>query len=147
MSCADIFHLLFVGSVLRNSSYLSTNSWRALTVLILLEWGSGCVLKLKILLNEGLLIAILVHVTYKWPIYNWSLSYFLCGRFTGLIAGINDVDPVRWPGSKWKCLLVWDCGLSNFFFWQYGLSNFNNVLLFIFVKLCLEMSASVCFEL
>ncbi|WJX26702.1 Arf GTPase arf3 [Trifolium repens] len=30
-------------------------------------------------------------------------------RFTGLIAGINDVDPVRWPGSKWKCLLVrWD---------------------------------------
>ncbi|XP_012569005.1 auxin response factor 3 isoform X3 [Cicer arietinum] len=30
-------------------------------------------------------------------------------RFTGLIAGISDVDPVRWPGSKWKCLLVrWD---------------------------------------
>ncbi|XP_027932224.1 auxin response factor 3-like isoform X1 [Vigna unguiculata] len=30
-------------------------------------------------------------------------------RFTGLIAGISDVDPVRWPGSKWRCLLVrWD---------------------------------------
>ncbi|KAI5447907.1 auxin response factor 3 isoform X1 [Lathyrus oleraceus] len=30
-------------------------------------------------------------------------------RFTGLIAGISDVDPHRWPGSKWKCLLVrWD---------------------------------------
>lgn len=30
-------------------------------------------------------------------------------RFTGLIAGISDADPVRWPGSKWKCLLVrWD---------------------------------------
>ncbi|KAK7290760.1 hypothetical protein RIF29_05421 [Crotalaria pallida] len=26
-------------------------------------------------------------------------------RFTGLIAGISDVDPVRWPGSKWRCLL------------------------------------------
>jgi hypothetical protein len=110
---SDIFHLFFVGSVLRNSSYLSTNSWRALIVLILLEWGSGCVLKLKILQSEGLLISILAHVTYKWPIYNWSLSNFWCGRFTGLIAGINDVDPVRWPGSKWKCLLVWDCGLSN----------------------------------
>ncbi|KAJ1402108.1 DNA-binding barrel domain superfamily [Sesbania bispinosa] len=30
-------------------------------------------------------------------------------RFTGLIAGISDADPVRWPGSKWRCLLVrWD---------------------------------------
>lgn len=27
-------------------------------------------------------------------------------RFTGLIAGISDVDPHRWPGSKWKCLMV-----------------------------------------
>ncbi|XP_058100621.1 auxin response factor 2-like isoform X6 [Magnolia sinica] len=30
-------------------------------------------------------------------------------RYTGLITGIGDIDPVRWPGSKWKCLLVrWD---------------------------------------
>ncbi|KAK7327813.1 hypothetical protein VNO77_21904 [Canavalia gladiata] len=30
-------------------------------------------------------------------------------RFTGSIAGICDADPVRWPGSKWRCLLVrWD---------------------------------------
>ncbi|XP_061338644.1 auxin response factor 3-like [Gastrolobium bilobum] len=30
-------------------------------------------------------------------------------RYTGLIVGITDVDPVRWPGSKWRCLLVrWD---------------------------------------
>ncbi|KAJ7968620.1 Auxin response factor [Quillaja saponaria] len=30
-------------------------------------------------------------------------------RCTGLITGISDVDPVSWPGSKWKCLLVrWD---------------------------------------
>ncbi|KAI4306433.1 hypothetical protein L6164_029710 [Bauhinia variegata] len=27
----------------------------------------------------------------------------------GLIVGISDVDPVRWPGSKWRCLMVrWD---------------------------------------
>ncbi|KAI3466706.1 hypothetical protein Pfo_023369 [Paulownia fortunei] len=30
-------------------------------------------------------------------------------RCSGLIIGVSDVDPVRWPGSKWKCLLVrWD---------------------------------------
>ncbi|KAK7319747.1 hypothetical protein RJT34_04472 [Clitoria ternatea] len=30
-------------------------------------------------------------------------------RFAGLIVGITDVDPVRWPGSKWRCLVVrWD---------------------------------------
>ncbi|XP_051125058.1 auxin response factor 3 [Andrographis paniculata] len=28
---------------------------------------------------------------------------------SGLIVGIGDVDPTRWPGSKWKCLVVrWD---------------------------------------
>ncbi|XP_073025936.1 auxin response factor 3-like [Primulina eburnea] len=28
---------------------------------------------------------------------------------SGIIIGVSDVDPVRWPGSKWKCLLVrWD---------------------------------------
>ncbi|GMH26955.1 hypothetical protein Nepgr_028798 [Nepenthes gracilis] len=31
------------------------------------------------------------------------------GRYTGVITGIGDVDPLRWPGSKWRCLLVrWD---------------------------------------
>ncbi|CAA6665791.1 unnamed protein product [Spirodela intermedia] len=30
-------------------------------------------------------------------------------RHTGLITGVGDRDPSRWPGSKWKCLLVrWD---------------------------------------
>ncbi|XP_068657892.1 auxin response factor 3-like [Aristolochia californica] len=30
-------------------------------------------------------------------------------RYTGVISGIDDLDPVRWPGSKWRCLLVrWD---------------------------------------
>ncbi|KAL3519835.1 hypothetical protein ACH5RR_017984 [Cinchona calisaya] len=30
-------------------------------------------------------------------------------RCAGLIVGISDIDPVRWPGSKWRCLLVrWD---------------------------------------
>ncbi|KAG9447765.1 hypothetical protein H6P81_013893 [Aristolochia fimbriata] len=30
-------------------------------------------------------------------------------RYTGVISGIGDLDPVRWPGSKWRCLLVrWD---------------------------------------
>ncbi|EES18504.1 hypothetical protein SORBI_3009G196900 [Sorghum bicolor] len=30
-------------------------------------------------------------------------------RSFGLISGISEVDPIRWPGSKWKSLLVkWD---------------------------------------
>ncbi|KAL6546562.1 Arf GTPase arf3 [Orobanche minor] len=30
-------------------------------------------------------------------------------RCSGVIVGVGDVDPTRWPGSKWKCLLVrWD---------------------------------------
>lgn len=39
-------------------------------------------------------------------------------RRSGIIAGINDVDPMRWPGSKWRSLLVrWgdgtDCNSQN----------------------------------
>ncbi|KAL5575346.1 hypothetical protein UlMin_017045 [Ulmus minor] len=35
-------------------------------------------------------------------------------RYTGLITGINDMDPIRWPGSKWRCLVVrWDDTDSN----------------------------------
>ncbi|KAJ0017297.1 hypothetical protein Pint_10500 [Pistacia integerrima] len=35
-------------------------------------------------------------------------------RCTGLITGISDVDPLRWPGSKWRCLLVrWDDSEAN----------------------------------
>uniref|UniRef100_A0A6N2KFT3 Auxin response factor n=1 Tax=Salix viminalis TaxID=40686 RepID=A0A6N2KFT3_SALVM len=30
-------------------------------------------------------------------------------RYTGIITGVSELDPARWPGSKWKCLLVrWD---------------------------------------
>ncbi|KAJ4850757.1 hypothetical protein Tsubulata_035817 [Turnera subulata] len=30
-------------------------------------------------------------------------------RYTGMITGISDLDPARWPGSKWRCLVVrWD---------------------------------------
>ncbi|KAM6551167.1 hypothetical protein CsatB_000975 [Cannabis sativa] len=35
-------------------------------------------------------------------------------RYTGLVTGIGDMDPVRWPGSKWRCLAVrWDDIDSN----------------------------------
>ncbi|KAH9797143.1 auxin response factor 3 [Citrus sinensis] len=35
-------------------------------------------------------------------------------RYTGVIMGVGDMDPVRWPGSKWRCLLVrWDDVESN----------------------------------
>lgn len=31
---------------------------------------------------------------------------FLFGRYTGLVTGTSELDPLRWPGSKWKCLVV-----------------------------------------
>ncbi|KAG2327872.1 hypothetical protein Bca52824_010600 [Brassica carinata] len=35
-------------------------------------------------------------------------------RSPGIITGINDLDPIRWPGSKWRCLLVrWDDTEAN----------------------------------
>ncbi|KAL6838551.1 hypothetical protein ACP4OV_031607 [Aristida adscensionis] len=34
-------------------------------------------------------------------------------RSSGSISGISEVDGIRWPGSKWKCLLVrWDCNTN-----------------------------------
>ncbi|KAK1422699.1 hypothetical protein QVD17_17985 [Tagetes erecta] len=31
-------------------------------------------------------------------------------RSTGIIIRVNDIDPEKWPGSKWRCLMVqWDC--------------------------------------
>ncbi|XP_020886088.1 auxin response factor 4 [Arabidopsis lyrata subsp. lyrata] len=30
-------------------------------------------------------------------------------RCAGVVAGVYDLDPYRWPNSKWRCLLVrWD---------------------------------------
>ncbi|XP_022142187.1 auxin response factor 3 isoform X2 [Momordica charantia] len=35
-------------------------------------------------------------------------------RYTGLISGVGDVDPIRWPGSRWRSLVVrWDDVESN----------------------------------
>ncbi|KAL5220520.1 hypothetical protein ABZP36_025233 [Zizania latifolia] len=39
-------------------------------------------------------------------------------RRAGMIAGVSEVDPIRWPGSKWRSLLVrWedatDCNFQN----------------------------------
>ncbi|KAL3616426.1 ADP-ribosylation factor 4 [Castilleja foliolosa] len=30
-------------------------------------------------------------------------------RFSGVVTGVGDIDPYRWPNSKWRCLMVrWD---------------------------------------
>ncbi|GFP80998.1 auxin response factor 4 [Phtheirospermum japonicum] len=30
-------------------------------------------------------------------------------RFSGMVTGVGDIDPYRWPNSKWRCLMVrWD---------------------------------------
>lgn len=50
-------------------------------------------------------------LSMKRPIFEQSFAMTLMlslslSRCTGLITGIGDADPVRWPGSKWRCLLV-----------------------------------------
>ncbi|KAJ6724956.1 AUXIN RESPONSE FACTOR 3 [Salix viminalis] len=45
------------------------------------------------------------HIYYNPRTFN---SNTFC-RYTGIITGVSELDPARWPGSKWKCLLVrWD---------------------------------------
>ncbi|KAK2968974.1 hypothetical protein RJ640_012428 [Escallonia rubra] len=35
-------------------------------------------------------------------------------RFTGVVTGIGDLDPYRWPNSKWRCLMVrWDEDITS----------------------------------
>ncbi|XP_022724470.1 auxin response factor 3-like isoform X2 [Durio zibethinus] len=58
-------------------------------------------------------------------------------RYTGLVTGIGDMDPVRWPGSKWRCLLVrWDdidtnrhCRVSPWEIESSGSISSSNILL------------------
>jgi hypothetical protein len=33
-------------------------------------------------------------------------SLSLWSRFSGTVVGTEDADPIRWPGSKWRCLKV-----------------------------------------
>ncbi|XP_027086520.1 auxin response factor 4-like isoform X2 [Coffea arabica] len=35
-------------------------------------------------------------------------------RYSGVVTGVGDVDPHRWPNSKWRCLMVrWEEDASN----------------------------------
>lgn len=37
--------------------------------------------------------------------YNMIVFSHLC-RYSGVVTGIGDLDPYRWPNSKWRCLMV-----------------------------------------
>lgn len=34
------------------------------------------------------------------------VSFLLSWRCNGVVTGITDLDPYRWPNSKWRCLMV-----------------------------------------
>jgi len=68
--------------------------------------------------SEGLFVFFLFHLD---NLFIENLSQFFFGRFTGLIVGIADVDPVRWPGSRWRCLMVYCGTLSNLPYCSYHL--------------------------
>lgn len=58
---------------------------------------------------------------------------FLFGRYTGLVTGTSELDPLRWPGSKWKCLVVRilyrALSIYLFFFFFFGGSRAEHQLL------------------
>ena len=44
---------------------------------------------------------------------DFGLNPLFDNRYTGIITGIGDIEPSRWPVSKWRSLKVeWD-GTSN----------------------------------
>ena len=62
--------------------------------------------------KEGMLQKLLWFFLWDWKsysdliqIYDALLNVRLFCRYTGIIAGIGDADPM-WRGSKWKCLMV-----------------------------------------
>lgn len=41
-------------------------------------------------------------------------TILLSCRYTGVVTGISESDPIKWPNSKWKCLMV-SCIMFFFF--------------------------------
>ena len=71
------------------------------------------VLQLRVLQTSGLSFLRMVFILTGYPLLIHVLKFegeeVPEQRFTGTIVGICDVDPVSWPGSKWRCLKVqWD---------------------------------------
>lgn len=54
-------------------------------------------------------------------------------RCSGVVTGICDLDPYRWPNSKWRCLMVWFFLKINF--GLYSLYFFLNLHLYCFLLL------------
>jgi len=67
-------------------------------------------LKLKITGNEGKLSVNCNLSVFVYQIWLFTYTRFGCVfRYMGTIVGISDLDPLRWPGSKWRNLQVeWD---------------------------------------
>lgn len=34
------------------------------------------------------------------------LYFFFIRRFSGVVTSVGDMDPYKWPNSKWRCLMV-----------------------------------------
>ena len=69
-------------------------------------------MRVMMLRKEGMLQKLLWFFLWDWKsysdliqIYDALLNVRLFCRYTGIIAGIGDADPM-WRGSKWKCLMV-----------------------------------------
>lgn len=56
----------------------------------------------KNLLHSMTIIIFLLVMIYSQTVMPFLLSW----RCNGVVTGITDLDPYRWPNSKWRCLMV-----------------------------------------
>lgn len=60
------------------------------------------------LVKEGLerLLTVTAFIKFIFVVSSYMCS---CNRYTGVVTGMAELDPIRWPGSKWRCLMVCIC--------------------------------------
>jgi hypothetical protein len=46
-----------------------------------------------------------IHLNFG-SMQQFPVSYFLCYRRSGKIVAVSEVDSMKWPGSRWRSLLV-----------------------------------------
>lgn len=44
-----------------------------------------------------------------------NIFFILIHRHTGHITGVGDVDSIRWPGSRWRSLMVGNIPKFSFY--------------------------------
>ena len=63
-----------------------------------------------------------------------NVMLIILDRYMGTITGIGDLDPMRWPGSKWRNLEVSVNMCPSSVIFKRSFSNANNALNYLLDK-------------